>query len=68
MAATGFELQWQSRPVKKERDESKVKSTCPQCLLNVWGKSTAHVDCRDCLQQMLDPHEFGKCAVSGGAT
>ena len=48
LAATGFELHWQSVAVEKERDKSKTKFTCPLCGFNSWHKPTKDDDCHEC--------------------
>lgn len=34
---TGFRLEWETEP-RAQSDRNKVKYTCPDCGLNVWGK------------------------------
>ena len=44
---------------KPKKDPSKVKHTCPNCGLNVWGKRGIRVVCEACdelLEAELDPN------------
>jgi hypothetical protein len=48
LAATGFELHWQSAPWSvqaKAKRLSKTKFTCPECGLNAWAKPDAELLC-----------------------
>ena len=43
LAATGFQLHWQSLPASKHakaKKSSKTKFTCPECGQNAWAKLT----------------------------
>ena len=44
-----------SRPAAavRKQDKSKVKHTCPDCGLNVWGKEGLNVVCGDCDQPLV---------------
>ena len=51
LAATGFQLHWQSAPVDKQgraKKSSKRKFTCPACGQNAWAKPGARLICGEC--------------------
>jgi hypothetical protein len=51
LAATGFQLHWQSIPATEQargKKASKTKFTCPECGLNAWAKPDAHLICGEC--------------------
>ena len=52
LAASGFELSWQSRPdhgeERKKKRASKTKFTCPECNQNAWAKPDALLLCGAC--------------------
>jgi hypothetical protein len=51
LAATGFQLHWQSIPATEQargKKSSKTKFTCPECGLNAWAKPDAHLICGEC--------------------
>jgi len=50
LAATGFKLDWQSKPPERKQRQSKTKFTCPRCQMNVWGAPppSVEVDCHKC--------------------
>jgi hypothetical protein len=53
LAATGFELHWNSARFSKERaPNSKTKFTCPECMQNAWAKPDASLICGICKQPM----------------
>jgi hypothetical protein len=39
--------------VKKPKATSKLKSTCPRCGANAWGRPTLHLACGDCAIDMV---------------
>jgi hypothetical protein len=47
LAARGFQLHWQSLPVKAKKS-SKMKFTCPDCGQNAWAKPDALLICGVC--------------------
>jgi hypothetical protein len=54
LAATGFQLHWQSIPATKQgraKKSSKTKFTCPECGLNAWAKPDAHLICGECYDE-----------------
>lgn len=55
LLTSGFALRWGDLTEQRERkpDESKMKYTCPQCRLNVWGKPNIRVACIDCAAEMV---------------
>jgi hypothetical protein len=70
LAATGFQLHWQSIPATEQargKKSSKTKFTCPECGLNAWAKPDAHLICGMC----YDNGQGDMClmmTVSWGAT
>jgi hypothetical protein len=51
LAATGFQLHWQSVPPTERargKKSSKTKFTCPECGLNAWAKPDVHLICGEC--------------------
>jgi len=56
LAATGFQLRWQSA-ARSVRDgakrDSKTKFSCPACGLNAWAKLDARLMCKACLADMV---------------
>jgi hypothetical protein len=51
LAATGFQLHWQSIPASEQgraKKSSKTKFTCPECGQNAWAKPDAHLICGEC--------------------
>jgi len=52
LKATGFRLNWQSRPedkqAKAKKAASKTKYTCPGCGQNAWAKPDASLICGEC--------------------
>jgi SprT-like family len=51
LAASGFQLHWQSVPASeqgKTKKASKRKFTCPDCGQNAWAKPDAHLICGEC--------------------
>jgi hypothetical protein len=51
LAATGFQLHWQSAPAisqGKAKKASKNKYTCPQCGQNAWAGTRAQLICGVC--------------------
>ena len=56
LAATGFELHWNSPRRSKERTaSSKTKFTCPECAQNAWAKPDAALICGICQRPMQTP-------------
>jgi len=56
LAATGFELHWNSPRRSKERaPNSKTKFTCPECTQNAWAKPDAALICGICQRPMQTP-------------
>jgi len=54
LAATGFQLNWQSRAFwveRKKKVASKTKYTCPTCGTNAWAKPQAALICGECYDQ-----------------
>ena len=54
LAATGFQLNWQSHPFGDERAKkaaSKTKYTCPTCATNAWAKPSTALICGECYEQ-----------------
>jgi hypothetical protein len=70
LAATGFQLHWQSIPAKEQargKKSSKTKFTCPKCGLYDWAKPNACLFCGE----IYDDGQGHIClmvAVSWGAT
>ena len=53
LAATGFQLSWQSLPFEGERKKkaaSKTKYTCPTCGTNAWAKPDTSLICGACYE------------------
>jgi len=53
LAATGFELRWNSMPLSEERKkkaESKTKYTCSLCGVNAWAKPATQLICGACYE------------------
>jgi hypothetical protein len=51
LAATGFQLHWQSAPASEQgraKKSSKTKFTCPECRQNAWAKPDALLICGEC--------------------
>jgi hypothetical protein len=48
LAATGFKLEWQSKPPDRKQRQSKTKFTCPSCGQNAWAKPDARLLCAAC--------------------
>ena len=51
LAATGFQLHWQSVPATERargKKSSKTKFTCSECGLNAWAKPDALLICGEC--------------------
>jgi hypothetical protein len=70
LAATGFQLHWQSIPAKEQargKKSSKTKFTCPKCGLNAWAKPDACLICGECYDDGQG-HICLMVAVSWGAT
>jgi hypothetical protein len=54
LAATGFQLHWQSVPASKQgkaKKASKTKFTCPECGQNAWAKWGAILICGECFDE-----------------
>lgn len=54
LAATGFQLHWQSAPQSaqaKAKKASKTKFTCPDCGQNAWAKPDALLICGNCHEE-----------------
>ena len=54
LAATGFQLHWQSVPASgqgKAKKSSKTKFTCPDCGQNAWAKPDALLICGECFDE-----------------
>jgi SprT-like family protein len=54
LAATGFQLHWQSAPTigqGKAKKSSKTKFTCPECGQNAWAKPDALLICGECFDE-----------------
>jgi hypothetical protein len=54
LAATGFQLHWQSAPFDKQgraKKSSKTKFTCPECGQNAWAKPDALLLCGECYDE-----------------
>ena len=52
LAATGFQLHWQSIPaVAGAKKSSKTKFTCPECGQNAWAKPDALLICGECFDE-----------------
>jgi SprT-like family len=54
LAASGFQLHWQSVPASeqgKAKKASKMKFTCPECGQNAWAKPDAHLLCGECFDE-----------------
>ena len=55
LAATGFQLNWQSVPFdggeRKKKAASKTKYTCPTCGANAWAKPDTQLICGACYEQ-----------------
>jgi hypothetical protein len=54
LAATGFQLHWQSVPASGEgraKKSSKTKFTCPDCGQNAWAKPGALLICGECFDE-----------------
>jgi predicted SprT family Zn-dependent metalloprotease len=51
----GMHLRWQSQPAEKAKREqkNKVKYSCPDCDLHVWGKLEINVTCGECGCQLV---------------
>jgi len=52
---SGLSLDWGSQARENSPRKSKVKYTCPNCQLNLWGKPEAPAMCGDCKTAMTDP-------------
>lgn len=53
LAATGFQLNWQSVPFSEQRKKkaaSKTKYTCPACGTNAWAKPATALICGSCYE------------------
>ena len=53
LAATGFQLNWQSHAFSAERKKkaaSKTKYTCPTCATNAWAKPGTALICGECYE------------------
>jgi SprT-like family len=54
LAATGFQLHWQSVPASKQgkaKKSSKTKFTCPDCGQNAWAKPDTLLICGECFDE-----------------
>jgi hypothetical protein len=54
LAATGFQLHWQSIPATEQargKKSSKTKFTCSECGLNAWAKPDALLICGECYDE-----------------
>jgi predicted RNA-binding Zn-ribbon protein involved in translation (DUF1610 family) len=54
LAATGFQLHWQSVPASgqgRAKKSSKTKFTCPECGQNTWAKPDALLICGECFDE-----------------
>jgi ribosomal protein S27AE len=54
LAASGFQLHWQSAPASgggKAKKSSKMKFTCPECGQNAWAKLDARLICGACYEE-----------------
>jgi hypothetical protein len=55
LAATGFQLNWQSVPFdggeRKKKAASKTKYTCPTCGANAWAKPETQLICGACYEE-----------------
>ncbi|MDQ2774935.1 MAG: hypothetical protein M3Y57_08460, partial [Acidobacteriota bacterium] len=55
IAATGFQLNWQSVPFdggeRKKKAASKTKYTCPTCGANAWAKPDTQLICGACYEE-----------------
>ena len=52
LAASGFQLHWQSIPaVGSAKKSSKTKFTCPDCGQNAWAKPGALWICGECFDE-----------------
>ena len=55
LAATGFQLNWQSVSFdggeRKKKAASKTKYTCPTCGANAWAKPEAQLICGACYEK-----------------
>jgi hypothetical protein len=55
LAATGFQLNWQSVPFdggeRKKKAASKTKYTCPTCGSNAWAKPDTQLICGACYEE-----------------
>ena len=57
LAATGFQLSWQSLPFgdeRKKKAKSKTKYTCETCGANAWAKPQTLLMCGDCFERSED--------------
>ena len=58
LAATGFQLNWQSVAFdggeRKKKAASKTKYTCPMCGANAWAKPEAQLICGTCYEEEGD--------------
>jgi hypothetical protein len=53
LAASGFELRWESAPPASDaaaKRTSKTKFTCPDCGQNAWAKADALLVCGACYE------------------
>ena len=60
LAATGFQLSWQSLPFgaeKKKKAASKTKYTCGTCGTNAWAKPDTALICGTCYEEEDDEGE-----------
>jgi hypothetical protein len=70
LAATGFQLHWQSIPATVQgrgKKSSKTKFTCPECGQNAWAKPDARLICGECYDDGQG-HICLMVAISWGAT
>jgi len=54
LAASGFQLHWQSAPANgqgRAKKSSKTKFTCPDCGQNAWAKPDALLICGECFEE-----------------
>ena len=42
---------------KKERKKTRIKYTCPECGVNMWGKKGANIMCGDCEETLVPEDE-----------
>jgi hypothetical protein len=54
LAASGFQLHWQSAPPPEQQRNSKTKFTCPECSQNAWAKPDAGLICAICFADLKE--------------